>query len=176
MQSTSLAPLSWPVASVVIIWANVCINNAVSMDTLVSHPILLFPRHFGDSNWGRRLATLPPDHIASISHTDEVFFFIAQMKESISIPRTQCPVVRCFRLATLMGGYQCTSLPSTICIQNSDLAICLLLTHANEGSEKTQANREIQFPQLPVVLNMNAEPMVTSLKNRLLAWRVRILG
>lgn len=97
------------------------------------------------------------------------------MKESISIPRTQCPVVRCFRPAFLMGDYQ-GSLPSAICMQNGDLAICLLLTHANECSEETRANREIQFPQLPVLLNMNAEPKVASLKNRLLARRPRILG
>lgn len=109
-------------------------------------PILLFPRHFGDSNWGRRLATLPPDHIASISHTDEVFSSSPQMKESISIPRIQCPVVRCFSPAILMGGYQCTSLPSAICIQNSDLAICLLLTHANECPEKTPANGANSVP------------------------------
>ncbi len=95
------------------------------MDTRVSHPILAFPRHFGDSNWGRRLAMLPPDRIASISHTDYVFFFIVQMKESISIPRTQCPVVCCFRPAFLMGDYQGTSLPSVICIQNGDLVISL---------------------------------------------------
>ncbi len=87
---------------------------------------------------------------------------IVQMKESISIPRTQCPVVCCFRPAFLMGDYQGTSLPSAICIQNGDLVICLLLTHANE----TRADGEIQFPQLPVVLNMNAEPEVASLKNR----------
>lgn len=94
------------------------------------------------------------------------------MKESISIPRTQCPVVRCFRLAFLMGDYQCTSLPSAICIQNGVLAICSLLIHANERSEETQANREIQFRQLPVVLNMNADPNVASLKNMV----ARILG
>lgn len=98
------------------------------------------------------------------------------MKESISIPRTQCPVVRCFRPAFLMGDYQCTSLPSAICIQNGDLAICWLLTHANELSEETRVNGEIQFPQLPVVLNMNGEPKVASLKNGLLARWWRILG
>lgn len=75
-----------------------------------------------------------------------------------------------------MGDYQGTSLPSAICIQNGDLAICSLLTHANEHSEAMRANGEIQFPQLPVVLNMNAEPKVASLKNRLLARRPRILG
>ncbi len=73
-----------------------------------------------------------------------------------------------------MGDYQSTSLPSVICIQNGDLVIFLLLTHANERSEETRANGEIQFPQLPVVLNMNAEPEVASLKNRLLARRPRL--
>ncbi len=44
----------------------------------------------------------------------------------------------------------------------------------NERSEETRADGEIQFPQLPVVLNMNAEPEVASLKNRLLARRPRL--